>query len=336
MRAPAIVFVEPKRVEVWTMELPDLGPDDVGIRTVYSGVSQGTERWVLTGRYNHYGDDPAAFYPCCPGYQAAGIVDAVGENVNDLSEGDHVFVQGTRFADSSWKYPGPCLASHTGYLVTPRSAVTRLAPEVDLKGASLYHMASVSLHGARLANINPGELVVVIGQGMIGQMSAQAARLRGARVITADLIAQRVKLSALYSADRAVNASLEKLEDVVRAEAPKGADVVVDTTGDSRMFNRCLELVRREGRICLQGYYPDPIMIDFHSTHLKRPIVSFPCGWDDEMNQMLADHLETGRIQINSLVTHSVPFQDAARAYELVLEHPEQSLGMVIRWDGVE
>lgn len=332
MRTQAVVFAEPKRVEIREMETPDPNPDQVGIRTVYSGVSQGTERWALTGRYGHFDRDFSAYHPCSPGYQAAGVVDVVGSSVTDLQVGDHVFAPGTRFLDPDHKYPGPCSASHSGYLVAARSDVTRVDPEVDLAEAALYHMAGVSRHGARLTKVQSGELVVVIGLGMIGQMSAQAARRVGARVIATDLIPLRVELAAKHSADRVVDANSESLEDVVHEEAPDGADVVIDTTGDHRIFDRCLGLIRREGRIAMQGYYPDPISIDFHPTHIQRPTVTFPCGWDDEFNGELADDLAAGRIAIEPLITHRIPFLDAASAYELVVEHPERSLGMVLIW----
>src|SRR5919108_772239 len=107
MKAPAVVFPEPKRIEVRDMELPEVGPDQVGIRTTFSGVSQGTERWALTGRYGHWDADYGSFYPCSPGYQAAGVVDAVGGDVADLAVGDHVFTMGTHFVDPDHKYPGP-------------------------------------------------------------------------------------------------------------------------------------------------------------------------------------------------------------------------------------
>jgi threonine dehydrogenase-like Zn-dependent dehydrogenase len=202
-------------------------------------------------------------------------------------------LQGTRLADA--RNPGPGLASHVGYLVAPRGQVTRLRPGVNLAEAALFRMTAVARHGVRLTGIRDGELVVVIGQGLIGQMSAQAARQRGARVIAADQIRLRVEASAKYSADLAVDVSEQSLEEVVRAEAPDGADVVVDTTGNNRMFETCLAVVRREGRICLQGYYPDPIAIDFHPPHLKRPTVTFPCGWDGERDGELAEDLAARR-----------------------------------------
>jgi threonine dehydrogenase-like Zn-dependent dehydrogenase len=84
----------------------------------------------------------------------------------------------------------------------------------------------------------------------------------------------------------------------------------------------------------MQGYYPDPISIDFHSTHLQRPTVTFPCGWDDEFNGELADDMATGKIALDPLITHRFSFNGALQAYDLVVEHPEQSLAMVFDWAG--
>jgi len=325
---PSVVFAAPGEVEIRPMELPDLGPRDVRIRTVCSGVSQGTERWLLTNRY-HW-TDGVPQYPHHVGYQAAGVVEQVGSEVGDLEPGDRVFAQGTRFAGGGTRYG---LGSHTGGLVQRREVVTRLDPGVDLAAASLMRMAGVSRHGVRLSGgASPGELVVVIGLGMIGQMSAQAARRGGARVIASDPIAFRAEAAAAHSADRVVDPTREDLASVVYDERPDGADLVIDTTGISGMFERCVELVRREGRICLQGYYPDPIEIDFHPTHQRRATVTFPCWVDTDRDAELAADLATGAVAIEPLITHRIPSTDAAAAFDLVVHHPERSLGMVLVW----
>ena len=62
-QAEAIVFPEPNRVEIWTVEIPAPRADEVAVRTIFSGVSQGTERWMLLGRYNRMGEDVARYYP---------------------------------------------------------------------------------------------------------------------------------------------------------------------------------------------------------------------------------------------------------------------------------
>jgi 2-desacetyl-2-hydroxyethyl bacteriochlorophyllide A dehydrogenase len=204
---------------------------------------------------------------------------------------------------------------------------------VNLGAASLLRMAGVSRHGVRLTGVRAGDVVAVIGQGMIGQLSAQAARRCGARVIASDLVPARVDASARYSADRAVDASTQDLGDAVCEEAPEGADVVIETTGNARLFLTCVDLVRREGRICLQGYYPDPIEVDFDPTHVKRPSVTFPCWVDEWEDAALAAELARGDVVIEPLITHRIPYTRAADAFELVVEHPERTLGMVLTWD---
>jgi threonine dehydrogenase-like Zn-dependent dehydrogenase len=62
--------------------------------------------------------------------------------------------------------------------------------------------------------------------------------------------------------------------------------------------------------------------------------VSFPCGWDDQFNDVLADDMATGRIAIDPLITHRIPYTEAESAYELVVEHPERSMAMVFDWTG--
>lgn len=329
-QAEAVVFPEPETVEIQTVDVPDPGPDEVMVRNDVSGVSHGTERWQLLGRYDGMGKEVAANYPFIPGYQSAGTVLSVGDNVSDIAVGDKVMLSGTRLVNPDASRRGS--AGHVSHLVANRKDVNTLNDDVDMAEASLFVMAGVGRHGVRLSNVQAGEIVVVIGQGMIGQMSAQAARQCGAHVITADLAEKRVELSARYSADQAVDVSRDSLEKIVHEQCPDGVDVVIDTTGNVKLFDQCLRLIRKEGRICLQGYYPDPVVIDFHRAHLKRATVLFPCAWDREKNQALADDISAHRLAIAPLITHTVSYRDAKSAFKLITENPDQSLGMVFIW----
>ncbi len=324
----AVAFTEPGRVDLITLALPEVGPDDVAVRTLYSGISPGTERWALTGRYNHWGEAPADHYPHIPGYQRSGIVEEVGSEVSDLKVGDRVFTRGAKVLDPELQRRG--WFGHCGYVVSPADQVWKLEPTADMEEASLWQMPAVGAHGARMVGIQAGEWVVVIGQGLIGQMSAQIARLRGANVITSDVVQMRVDLSALHSADIAINGKQDDLQEVIRRYQREGADVVVDTTGNSGMFGYWVELIRREGRICLQGYYPDPFHIEFHPTHEKRATVTFPCGREDWT--VVAPLLNRHKVRLKPLITHRFPVQRAKEAYDLVLNRPEETLGIVFHW----
>jgi 2-desacetyl-2-hydroxyethyl bacteriochlorophyllide A dehydrogenase len=328
----AIAFPRPGEVAILDVEVPEPGPNDVLVRTAYSGVSQGTERWLLTGKHKGLDPNNAGNYPFFPGYQAAGVVERVGAAVTRVKPGDKVALEGTRLADPALRSDGAGRGSHVGHLVAAEQSVVPLLPDVDLAEAALYRMAGVARHGARLAAIGPGDVVAVIGLGLIGQMAAQAARRRGARVIATDLIGSRVEAADRWSADIAV-VNAEEFRRVLHDESPDGADVAVDTTGNGSLFSLLVELIRREGRICMQGYYPEPIAVDFHPTHQKRATVVFPCAWDGpDADAEIAADLASHELVIGPLITDRVPYGDAASAYQRILDSPESSLGMVFDW----
>ncbi len=324
----AVVFDMPLKVSVREVPLGDPTPDDLVIRTTYSGISIGTETWALKNRYKGL----LNAFPQIPGYQRCGIVDWVGENVKDLKVGDRVFVRGrSRLAPEANIHPASW-CGHMGLSVTPRTCVYPLPDGTDDVPASLAVLAAVGCLGVKMAKVQKGETVVVFGQGLIGQMSAQAAKRCGATVFAFDLVPLRAKMSRLYSADFAFKVSEMSPKDALAQQGLEFADVVVDTTGKAEMFDTCLELIRQHGRIVLQGYYPDPIVIDFHETHIKRAAVFFPCGWDGEDLVAMLHGMVDGTCQMAPLITHVFAADDAPQAYEVALNRPEECLGIVLKW----
>ena len=329
-KTQAVVFKKPCEVDLATFTAPDPRPNEIAIRTIYSGISIGTERWGLLGRYDHWNDDVAAHYPFVPGYQRSGIVEVVGSEVEGFAIGDRVMSRTARIEEEDIGNRG--WLGHIGLAVaTPGvDTVWKIGALADMEEASFWQMVGTGAHGVRLIGVKPGELVVVIGQGLIGQMSAQMARLRGATVITTDLVDKRVELSASHSADIAINTRRDDLNEVIRQIQPDGADVVIDTSGNSALFDFWLGLIRREGRICLQGYYPDLFHIEFHRTHLKRATIAFPCG--REGTSEILPLLNHRKLRIKPLITHRFPISQAKEAYDLILDRPEEALGILFDW----
>ena len=190
MKAPAVVFVEPKRMEIREMEFPEPGPTRSGSARSISGVSQGTERWALTGRYGHYDADYSRLLPVLArlsGGRRGRRRRVRGRRPRGRRPRVH---DGDALRRPEPQVPGPVPGVALGYLVADADRRSgEVAPEVDLAAASLFHMAGVSRsRRPALPRWQPGDLVALIGLGMIGQMSAQAARRAGARVIATDLI----------------------------------------------------------------------------------------------------------------------------------------------------
>jgi len=323
----AVVFEKPREVRVRRVQLPDLAPRDVLTRTLVSGISAGTEGWVLTNRYKGTIDK----FPHIPGYQRAGIVEAVGSQVTRFKPADRVFSRGSKLAPGQDIHP-ESWNGQMGMAVCEEQTLVPLPDRASLEEAAFGLVVAVGCVGVKMAQVQPGEVVVVIGLGMIGQMSAQAGRRAGAKVIACDVIEKRVELARQHSAHMAECCAGEEMSAVIAREGHERVDVVIETTGRSSMFEAALALIRWEGRIAMQGYYPDPIEIEFHRTHGRRAIVSFPCGWDEAALRWVIGAMGTEAVIVKPLITHEFPAARAPEAYRLLQERPAEALGVMLRW----
>ena len=335
MQAQAIVFPAPHQVEIQSFALPALREDELLIATEFSGVSQGTEIWALNGQR------PELQFPTVPGYQSVGIVREIGAEVKASKRyqiGQRVEFRTSRLPEN---FPPTWMGAHISHAIVgglPKpgehgDGLPLIVPEnVDAAAASLIALPAVSSRGIKMVKIAPGDLVVVMGQGLIGQSSAQLARLRGAIVVSSDIGDKRLQLSRAHSADVAVDVRSENLMNAVRAIKPKGADVVIETTGRAAAFDACIDLLRWEGQLLLQAWYPDKIAFDFNRTHGKKPTIAITCGHDESENAAMLELLRWKKLQLRELITHCVPFQQAPELYARMQRNDAEILGVVFNW----
>jgi len=171
-RAEAVVFGGRGDVTVSPVDLPEIGHTDVLMETRVSVVSAGMERWILSDRFHWGGSMP---YPLVPGYQKSGVVLEVGAGVDGLAPGDRVFMTTSKVCEPVHAFSG----GHISLSQEIQSEVLKLPAEVsDLEAANLV-VAQVGYNAASRPRIHGGEVAAVFGDGMIGQMAAQALRARG-------------------------------------------------------------------------------------------------------------------------------------------------------------
>jgi threonine dehydrogenase-like Zn-dependent dehydrogenase len=225
------------------------------------------------------------------------VIEEIGDGATGYEIGQRVMFATSRLPEN---FPPTWMGAHVGQAIVPSKgerAPLFLPEGCDPIAASLSALPAVSLRGINMLNIKIGDLVVVIGQGLIGQGSAQLARLRGATVVVADINAPRLALSKQTGADVTVNIKEEDLNAVVRAIKPAGADVIIETTGRADQFAPCINLLRGQGQLLMQGWYPQPITFDFHATHGKRPTIAITCGFDSSETAQCLTLMSQGKLR---------------------------------------
>ena len=229
-----VVFTSERQVQLQDFTLDAaLGPREALVRGKYSVISPGTEGASYTGlvqqmatmrEHRPSGDPRPAPYPRPTGYGHLGAVLAVGSAVEGVQVGDTV----TSFANHA------SLAKvDTGHFCLPVPA----ALDLDDRRAVFVRMAGVAITAVRSANVSPGDKVLVVGLGLVGNFAAQLFRLAGAEVLASDPIDERRAIAAQCGIARTVNPMTDDLAAAVLDwTAGHGVDIAVEAIGRSDLI----------------------------------------------------------------------------------------------------
>ena len=320
MKARGVVFPAANQVEVWDIEIPEPGPDEVLVRVLYSGISIGTEGWILKNEYK------GVTYPLVTGYQYGGVIESLGSAVSGLAKGDLVFGRHTKLLGDIT----PMSAGHVSRAVTPAKDLVKVPKGVGADEASLGVMPGVPWRGIQETGINEGDLVVVIGLGLVGQFACQLLRIKGARVIAVEPLPLRRELARRFGTEVVLDPAVDDIEARIRAEKPEGADVITDTSANAKAVNASFEWIRPRGRYCFQGYYAGLTCLDLYTPHVKQLRFFNPTNY--EAPELMFKYATEGRLNIKGLITHRFSAEDAPKAYKLMIESPSEALGIVLDW----
>ncbi len=317
----AVVVPGPHQITLQQVKLRPLGPEEVRLRTRYTSISAGTERMLLAGQLVEMAGLP---FPCIPGYETVGEVIEVGPDVPDRTEwlGKWAFIGG------SYGYEGVTAAwgGQAEYVSNDYRKVYRLPAGLDPAQAVAIAPAATSWHGVELVAPQPGERVLVLGQGPIGQFAAQAAKLRGAYVIVADLSAERLERASV--ADQKIDLSRETLKE--KLDGP--LDVLIDATGKMEAIAAQLMSVRARGRVLLLGFY-QRIELPFAIPFIKELSFQTSREWAAEDIPAVGVALAAGQLQAVHLFSARFPISQIKEAYAAALD-PQSGLKVLIEWPG--
>lgn len=336
MRAIRLVFKEKAVCETEDFIVGDKpGPGEILLQTVCSLVSPGTETNMFLGLHSALSNPDNAYvkYPFRPGYSSCCRVLAVGAGVENFREGDLVF------------NPQP----HASHHLQATGSVVKAPPGLDPESVCYAKLMAISMNGVRVAKLALGEAVGVFGQGLVGLLAVVFAKMSGAYPLAAfDLCDRRLGISRALGADVAVNSSRQDPVVAVKDICPQGAlDCAIEASGNAALIPVCAKLLGLGGRLILLGSPHRDVTMNFYSEiHGKQISIvgaheagapriedhRFP--WTMRRNMELALKLAAeGRIPLNQLGAHRVPFTAAQELYDGIGKRTPGMLGCFIQWD---
>jgi 2-desacetyl-2-hydroxyethyl bacteriochlorophyllide A dehydrogenase len=312
VKARAVHFVAPRRVEVREVDLPAPAEGQVLVATEWSGISSGTELLAYRGEIDPdlpldetLGALAGTFaYPFRYGYSAVGRVVRPG---GSLLEGQLVFAF----------HP-----HQDRFVVDAREAVP--LDGMDARVATMYPMVETALQVCLDAGPRLGEVAVVVGLGAVGILVAALLARTGTVVLGSEPVPAR-RASAGGFGVRAV-APDEVADALAEATGGRGADLVVEASGNPDGLASSLELLAHEGTALVCSWYgtkpvPLPLGAAFHrrrldirSTQVSTIPASLSSRWDRGRRAQVAWRLARD-LPVAALCTHAFPFEAAAEAY---------------------
>ncbi len=340
--------------------VPEAGPGRVLVRVSCSVLSAGTERAVLRAGERpgllQSAADPsrlqrafeilrsegpgaliekvrqhaAAVPEAFPGYAASGRVEAAGQGVLDLAPGTSVACAGVGYA------------SHAEWIAVPRNLVVPVPAGLPLDEAAFATLGAIALHGVRRAGLQIGECAVVLGLGLIGNLTAQILRAGGARVLGYDLEpARAARLRGIGIEAQSLGAH-DPIEEVGRATGGVLADAVLvcAATSSSEAINLAMRLCRKKGIVVAVGvvgmdldrglmyekeldlrmstsYGPGRYDPQYEEKGIDYPIAYV--RWTENRNMAaFLDLVRSGRVAVRPLIDRTFPLEEAASAYEAI------------------
>ena len=320
-----------------------LNPGQVRVRTLFSGISAGTELtsyrgsnpnltkiWDTEARLFVPGEQSATFPISGFGYEEVGEVVETAPGVVSPAIGDRIW--------GTWGH------RTTAVLAADFAAARILDPAADPRVGMFSHIGAIALNAVLDADIHIGETVVLFGLGVPGQLVAQLARLNGARVIAVDGIASRRELALELGADIVLDpADGDVAARVKELTGGRGADAAIEITGNYRAMHEAIRSVAYGSRVCISGFFQGEgiglsLGEEFHhnriqivSSQISGVAASLQHRWDRYRLTSTAIALaSSGRLQVLPLISHTVPLAEAAAAYAMLDERPSEALQVVL------
>jgi L-iditol 2-dehydrogenase len=314
-------------VRLEEMPRPQIGPGEILVKVLTSGIC---------------GSDVMEWYrikkaPIVLGHEIAGVIEAVGEGVDKYRPGDRVFVshhipcntclyclKGSHTACETLHTTNYDPGGFAEFIRVPRLNVDRgvfvLPPEVSFDQGVFVEPLACVVRGQRLARLQPGQSVLVLGSGISGLLHIRAARALGAgRIMATDVSDYRMKAAEISGAGHVFSA-LDDIPALVQKVNGRPADLVIVCTGALSAFRQALKCVDRGGSIlCFATTEPDVELSVPLNEFWRNEITLLPSYGNSPLDAAVAiEMLRARRIAVEDMITHRLPLAETGLGFRLV------------------
>ena len=313
---------------------PEIEPGKVIVKVKYTGIC-GSDVPRVNGDACHY-------YPNVLGHEFSGVVDEVGEGVTTLKKGDRVagvpLVPCMKCADCQKGNYSLCkhysfigsreFGSFAEYVQVPEKNAVKFADEVSFEQGALFEPATVALHGLRRVDYKGGKTVAILGGGTIGMMTAQWAKIFGAKSVTVfDIVDERLELAKRLGADYGVNSgAADFMDQVNEITGGRGFDYVYETAGNTITMKMAFKLAANKAGVCFIGTPTKELSFtvdEWEAINRKEFILtgswmSYSAPFPGDEWDLTAHYFSTGELKYDdSFIFKKMPLSQIADAFEM-------------------
>lgn len=322
-------------IDIREEPVPVPGENEVLIRLSRVGVCGSDVHYYSDGRIG----EATCELPFILGHEPSGIVAGLGINVDGLCEGQQVVVeparpcgkcfqcrQGRQNICPNVRFLGtpPIDGAFREYICLSPECVYPVGDDFSLDTAALIEPLAVGLYAVNFSRMLLGDTVAVFGCGPIGLVTIACARLAGAsRIFASEPIECRRKMAAALGADVTFNPETEDPVECIRNETGGGVDISFEACGEAETITHSIECTRAGARMMMIGIPPqDTMTLEPHRARKKELDIQIVRRSNHSVARSIR-LIESGRLDIDRLITHRFPLEQLSQAIETVRNYSD-------------
>jgi len=328
---------------------PEPGKTEVLVKVTYASIC-GTDQHIFSGEFH-----PRTKLPMIPGHEFTGVVEKVGQEVEDFIVGDRVVADPIIWcgecdackkehypACSSLKLVGIDLDGGFAEFISLQEKILYKVPEnVPDDHAALVELLSIGFHACNRAKVKDNDTIVIWGGGKVGHAILQAARtVTENKIIFIDILGNRLaKAVQTYPGIYTINAKSADPVNVIREiTGGKGVDIAFEAVGHARLESTmihpvrgCIQAIRGGGTVCVLGLADEPAPLVMKELIWKEATITTSRVSHGEYSKTL-EQLSKGNLKPEAMITSIIHPRDTQKTFELLQNRPEEYLKILLKF----